>query len=322
MPSVFIGFIPLSNMTSLLPHQRSLILQAAAALLSLATPVLASAQATTPAAIGTIIVAHGGGPGWNAQVEEVARAVRTDGPVRVAFLMGGGAANARFQDVVRDLERERVGRIVVVPMLVSSHSGHYDQIRYLAGEPVSLDSVMLHHLHMAGIQRASTRVPITVTPAIDDAPAVARVLADRALAIEPHPAGQALFIVGHGPNSAEDYAAWMGNLRVVADSVKRLTGFADVRVDLVRDDAPRPVRAEAVRRVRDLIELQRGATGRDVVVVPVLVATGEVSRVKIRKDLAGLPVRYTGDALLAHPAMARWVEQRVKEAATDLPPTD
>ena len=303
-------------------YLRQLILKAAAALISLASPGLAPAQATTSPAVGTIIVAHGGGPGWNAQVEEVARAVRTDGPVRVAFLMGGGASDARFQDIVRDLEQQRVGRIVVVPMLVSSHSGHYDQIRYLAGEPVALDSVMLHHLHMAGIERASTRVPITVTPAMDDAPAVARVLADRALAIEPQPAGQALFIVGHGPNSAEDYAAWMGNLRVVADSVKRLTGFADVRIDLVRDDAPAPVRTEAVRRVRDLIELQWGATGRDVVVVPVLVATGQISRVTIRKDLAGLPVRYTGEALLTHPVMARWVEQRVTEAATDLPPTD
>jgi sirohydrochlorin cobaltochelatase len=298
------------------------MLQAGAAVLTLAPPAVSAAQAATSPTIGTIIVAHGGGPGWNAQVEEVARAVKTNGPVRVAFLMGGGASSARFQDIVRDLERQHVGRIVVVPMLVSSHSGHYDQIRYLAGEPVALDSAMIHHLHMAGIERASTRVPITVTPAIDDAPAVARVLADRALAIEPRPAGQALFIVGHGPNSAEDYAAWMENLRVVADSVKRLTGFADVRVDLVRDDAPAPVRAEAVRRVRDLIELQRRATGRDVVVVPVLVASGEISRVKIRKDLAGLPVRYTGEALLTHPAMARWVEQRVKEAATELPPTD
>jgi hypothetical protein len=48
-------------------------------------------------------------------------------------------------------------------------------------------------------------------------------------------------------------------------------------------------------------------------VVPVLVSTGQVSREKFPRDLAGLPVVYTGDALLPHPGMARWVEARVRE---------
>ena len=36
-----------------------------------------------------------------------------------------------------------------------------------------------------------------------------------ARALTTTPREQALFIVGHGPNSAEDYAAWMENLRPV-----------------------------------------------------------------------------------------------------------
>lgn len=35
-----------------------------------------------------------------------------------------------------------------------------------------------------------------------------------------------------------------------------------------RDDAPDAVRAEAVRRIREMIELQNALTGREVVVVP------------------------------------------------------
>jgi sirohydrochlorin ferrochelatase len=158
-------------------------------------------------------------------------------------------------------------------------------------------------------------VPVRVARAIDDSPAVARVLAERALAIEKAPAGRALFLVGHGPNSAEDYAQWMKNLRPVADSVKAITGFRDVKVGLVRDDAPADVRAEAVRAVRETIELQYALTGREVVVVPVLVSTGKVSAEKIPNDLKGLPVVYTGEALLPHPGLARWVEARVREAA-------
>ena len=284
------------------------ILAAAAALLLV--PSVAPAQK-----VGTVVVAHGGDSIWNAHVRDVAQQAKTGGPIEVSFLMGAGAKTARFQDAVARLEAQGVSQIVVVPMLVSSHSGHYDQIRYLGGEQVTLGETMMHHLHMAGIERPSAKVPLRVTKAMDASAEVARVLADRALAMTKTPREQALLIVGHGPNSAEDYAAWMANLRPVADSVKAWTGFRDVRVDLVRDDAPAPVRAEAVRRVRELIELQHMATGKDVVVVPVLVSKGSVSRDKVPNDIRGTRSIYAGEPLLPHPAMARWIEARVREAS-------
>lgn len=264
--------------------------------------------------VGTIIIAHGGGAEWNAQVESIAALVNTGGPVEVSYLMGPGAKTHRFQDAVARLTAAGASRIVVVPMLMSSHSGHYEQIRYLAGEVESLEDNMMHHLHMAGIERANVTVPIHLAKAIDDSPEVARVLAERALAIAEDPSAQALFIIGHGPNSAEDNAAWMGNLRPIADSVRAATPFRDVKVGLVRDDAPAAVRAEAVRAVREIIELQHALTGRDVVVVPALISRGVVSQQKIPADLAGLPVVYTGDALLPHEGLARWVEARVTQA--------
>jgi sirohydrochlorin ferrochelatase len=172
---------------------------------------------------------------------------------------------------------------------------------------------------MSGIARPTTRLPIRLATAMDNASQVARVLADRALALTAEPRERALFIVGHGPNSAEDYAAWMENLRPVADSVKKWAGFRDVRVDLVRDDAPAEVRAEAVRRVRELIELQHMVTGKEVIVVPVLVSKGTVSRDRVPADLAGMPVVYAGEPLLPHPAVARWVEERVRRASGTRP---
>src|SRR5688572_8133343 len=287
-------------------------------------PTVADAQSASGAAstkpgaprIGTLIVAHGGDSLWNAHVREVAAAAETGGPVEVSFLMGPAAKTSRFQDAVATLEAKQVTAIVVVPMLVSSHSGHYDQIRYLAGQSVKLDEQMMHHLHMSGIERPASKVPLSLTKAMDAAPEVSRVLADRALALARTPREQAVLIVGHGPNSAEDYAAWMENLRPVADSVKAWGKFRDVRVELVRDDAPAPVRAEAVRRVRELIELQHLATGKDVVVVPVLVSKGSVSRDKVPKDIEGTRSVYAGEPLLPHAAMASWVESRVRGAVT------
>ncbi len=292
-----------------------MIRQLATALL-FASPLVAQ----SPAKVGTVVVAHGGDSVWNAGVIEAARAARTGGPVEVSFLMGRGASETRFQDVVARLERAGVERIVVVPMLVSSHSGHYEQIRYLVGLTASLDETMQHHLHHAGIERPRTALPLHLTPALDNSVDLARILADRArtmLAATGDRADQrALLIVGHGPNSAEDYAMWMANLRPVVDSVRQWTGFRDVRIELVRDDAPAPVRAEGVLRTRELIEMQRAITGRDVLVVPVLVSKGSVSRDKLPRDIAGTASIYTGVPLLPHAEMARWIERRVSTAAT------
>ena len=306
----------MSTRTAILMKRVSIAHRLLATLFVLALPAEAVAQtaARTSENVGTIIVAHGADSVWNSRVIEVARAVRTGGPVEVSFLMGSGAKTARFQDAVARLEAQGVRSIVVVPMLVSSHSGHYDQIKYLVGDSVGLDPEMMHHLQMSGIERPKARVPIRLTPALDDAPQLGRVLADRALALTTEPKQRALFIIGHGPNSAEDYAAWMINLRRVADSVKVWTGFRDVRVDLVRDDAPAEVRAEAVRRIRELIDLQHMVTGHDVIVIPALISKGSVSSEKIPADLQGLPIVYSGNSLLPHPEMARWVAARVESA--------
>jgi sirohydrochlorin cobaltochelatase len=267
-----------------------------------------------PAATGTLLVAHGAGAEWNDLIYAMAREVRTDGPVEVSFLMGPAAAATRFQDAIARLRTRGATEIVVVPVLVSSYSGHYDQIRYLAGELDSLSEAMLHHLHMAGIERPAGGVRLRLARAIDDSPDAARIIAERARALSPSQEGRALFIIGHGPNSAADHAEWMENLRRIVSEVRRLTAFADVRVGLVRDDAPAKVRSEAVAHARELIELQHKVTGQPVVVVPVAISSGRLTSETLPRDLAGLPIVYDGAALLPHPGMARWVEARVREA--------
>src|SRR5882672_9093217 len=106
--------------------------------------------------VGTLIVAHGADSGWNAAVLDMARGVRTGGPVRVSFLMGPAAAAHRFQDVVDTLAAAGANTIVVVPLLVSSHGGHYEQVRYLVSATDTLSAVMQEHLAMSGIERPRT----------------------------------------------------------------------------------------------------------------------------------------------------------------------
>jgi sirohydrochlorin ferrochelatase len=298
------------------PHRR--IPAAALALvgaLLCASTVDAQTAHDRPAAI---VVAHGAEAEWNDRVRDIAGVAETGGPVEVAFLMGPEAEARPFQDVVAELVERGASEIVIVPLLVSSHSGHYDQLRWLAGEIDSLSGYMAHHLEMAGITRPADPSRIRLAAALDDAPELADVLADRALALAESPPEQALFLIGHGPNSAEDYALWMSNLRAVAERVASVTGFRDVKLGLVRDDAPPEVRVEAVLGIRETIALQRELTGRPVVVVPILVSEGRVSREKIPADLEGLDVVYTGEPILPHPALARWIARRVTDPGREV----
>lgn len=264
--------------------------------------------------VGTLLVAHGADSAWNAPVLDIARAAETGGPVEVAFLMGDHTADFLFQDAVAKLEAAGAERVVVVPLLASSHSSHYEQIRWLTGETEELNDMMMHHLHMGGIHRAHGETPLHLTPALDQSPEIAPILVERALALVDEPSEHALFIVGHGPNSAEDNALWMKNLREVMAVVARETGFRDVKLGLLRDDAPEEVRAEAVRSIRETIGLQKELTGRPVAVVPVLVSRGYLGQVKIPRDLDGLDIAYVGEGLLPHMDVARWVERRVRDA--------
>lgn len=137
---------------------------AVAAVCAVAMQTSLPAQETSSAEaspVGTILIAHGATPDWNAHVQTLAHQAKTGGPVEVTFLMGRAAAERPFQAAAARLAEAGAREIVVVPLLVSSHSGHYEQVRYLAGATDSLSGEMLHHLcsssGMAPTRRRTTR---------------------------------------------------------------------------------------------------------------------------------------------------------------------
>lgn len=267
---------------------------------------------------GALILAHGGSEEWNAQVLDLASRVRDDIPAEVAILDGPGAKEHRFQDALGRLVAAGVGEIVVVPLMVSSHSFFFESIRYLTAETDSIHPMMAAHYQQMGIERPDVGVPLRLAAALDDAPELARILADRALSLAHTPKRQAVLLVAHGPDETEPVARarWMENLRRVAERVQDMGGFRDVRVGMIPAARGTPaVRSEAIQRARDLVELQHAATGEDVVVVPVLMARGAHGDETIPTDLAGLPIAYSGEVLIPHPALSRWFESRVQQSS-------
>lgn len=261
---------------------------------------------------GLLVVAHGAGPEWNQRVREVVARVRwVHGPVELAFLMGPEAEAAGWGAALGALERRGAGSVVVVPLLVSSYGGHYRQIRYYAGELDSLPPELLRHDHHAG---AAPRLPMRVTAALDGAPEMAQAVVARWRALDGADQRRPVLLVAHGPSDAADAQHWLGDLDAVAAGLGRAGATAEVRSGLLRDDAPPPVRQEAVRVMRDTIQALSRRSLDSVVVLPVLISTGAIDRTKLPRDFEGLPVRYAAQPLAPLPHLSRWIERVATEA--------
>jgi sirohydrochlorin ferrochelatase len=262
---------------------------------------------------GLLIVAHGAGADWNQPIRHLAQAVRwPHGPKAVAFLMGDEMASAGWDAAVRQLTDSGARYIIAVPLLVSSYSDHYRQIRYYAGEIPSLPDGMEEGHHPVTL--VPPPVPVRVTAALDDAPELGEALAARWQELDARDRRRPVVLVAHGPNDPEEAARWIENLQRVAAALGPRGMRQPVRVALLRDDAPAAARAAAVSEIRDTALTLAARSGDSVVVLPVLISSGTIDRRKLPRDLAELPIRYSPSPLAPLSPIARWVERIAREA--------
>jgi sirohydrochlorin ferrochelatase len=211
----------------------------------------------------------------------------------------------QLQQAVNKLQRKGIGRIVVVPLFISSHSEVFRQFEYLfglrpeavwpeAGPPLTL------------------RVPVTMGKGLDDNPVVGEILLDRARALSRQPERETVVIVAHGPNGEEENEHWIDNIRPLSERIKREGGFRAVIGMTIRDDAPKPIQDRAMRELRSVVQGQSEA-GR-VIVVPLLMARGGIEQ-KIPKLLAGLTHTYSGETLLPDKRIVQWIATQAETLA-------
>jgi len=278
-----------------------------AALASLAVLVSleGAAAAETPRQVGVLVLAHGGSEEWNRQVRESVAQAELGVPTEIAFGMGMHAQEAAgMQDAIERLIRQGSARLIVVPLLVSSASDVMRQFEYLLG------------LRQDGpweeIEPLALSLPVAMTGALDADPLVGDILLERARALSHAPAQESVALIAHGPTSDEDNAHWLRVMDALAEQLKRAAGFRAVVPVTMRDDAPEPIVEEATRAMREQIT-RMGQESR-VLVVPLLLATGGIEH-KIPQRLAGLVYAYSGEALLPHPALSRWIAKQVRQSA-------
>ena len=270
-----------------------------------------AAPAASQSNTGVLVVAHGANPAWNEKVRATVAQVRWNGPVEVAFLMGAEADSSGWNAGIERLVRRGAEEIVAVPLMVSSQGGHYRQIRYYAGELEDWPAE-LGHDHGP---RVRSPVPVRVTPALDGAAELGRVLRDRWQALGSTDRARPLLLVAHGPSTDEEAAIWVRDLRRAAGEIGPAVR---VEVGLLRDDAAPPVRAAAIAQIHATVRSMLTTPADSVAALSVLISSGRINAVTIPKDLAGLPVSYTGAALTPHAELARWIE-RMAELKREAP---
>jgi sirohydrochlorin ferrochelatase len=276
---------------------------------------------------GILLLAHGGSPEWNGRVTELAAHVDRTRPTEVAF---GMATRANIQAAIDRLVARGATEIVAVPLFISSWSSVITSTEYLLGlraeAPAALAAFAkmnhappaatatsgsvpgAHESHaMAedGTSPVKSPVPVRMTPALNDHPIVADILASRARSISRNQPEEAVVIVAHGPTGDDENRQWLADMASLAARVGSTEKFASVDYLTLRDDAPKPVRDQASAELRELVSKRIG-TGQHVLIVPLLVSFGGIER-GLRERLEGLAYTMASAGLMPDGRLVDWV---------------
>jgi len=262
---------------------------------------------------GLLVVAHGATPAWNARVRETVAQVKWDrGPVEVAFLMGVEADSAGWSAGVKRLIAQGATDAIVVPLMVSTYGDHVRQIEHYAGVRSEIPEGLAEHDHRD--PQAMATLPMRVTGGLDAAPELGAILLDAWRALPAKDRTRAVLLLAHGPQTDVDAAHWSRNLGTVGQVLSAGGLAADLRIALVRDDAAPEIRAAAIQEARDTVTALATRTRDSVVVIPILVSTGSLDRLKVPGDLDGVPAAMRPAPLAPSPRLARWIERVAADA--------
>jgi hypothetical protein len=153
-----------------------------------------------------------------------------------------------------------------------------------------------------------------VTAALDAAHELQEAVAIRWQELDPLRRNSPLLLLGHGPIADDDAARWNHAFLTALARLRALGHAGESRPALLRDDAPPPLRAKAIREMRDTVTALAARSEDSVTVMTVLIAEGQMTRSRIPRDLDGLPIRYAPMGLTPLPVIARWIERVAEEA--------
>ncbi|MEA3323676.1 MAG: CbiX/SirB N-terminal domain-containing protein [Euryarchaeota archaeon] len=325
-------------------------------LVSLIAPVVSGAYESDGAAekIGVLVVAHGSpSESWCSPVRNATDEMDLPYPVELGFLEF--VPNETINLAVDGLDDAGVTKIIAVPLFISSHSSHIQEIEYVLGlrdalplttenvvvEGVEIERTVTHKggqyiisrvaleadtdgdLQATGHPEDDPLVPvetdseIVLTAAMDDHWLMAGIVADRTADLCADMECETLVLVAHGTGEEENFAGWVNSTSSLADQARlKLLYWRDPAVGLGGTKTAFIHHNETLHPEFTLEPIVKNAT--DPVVVPLMVSEGYFTCSKIPGLLENLTYAYDGSALTPHPDVAEWIEIVAAEEFTDL----
>ncbi|MUT65650.1 sirohydrochlorin chelatase [Paenibacillus sp. NEAU-GSW1] len=210
-----------------------------------------------------------------------------------------------IQDGVNALEAQGVTELFVLPLFLSSGSTHVDEIGQAFGLPPVAD--LEGDLGTFQVDRAH----IHVGAPIDDDEEIAGLLYENIRPLSVEAGRETVMLVAHGSKEPVFHERWQLGLDRLAERLRVLGGFAHAATAMLLPD-------QAGERLK---ELQHQRPDEAVIVVPLFLSKGYFTNTVIPRRLSGLEYRYNGQAMLPHPAVARWLERRIGSWLEQLRPS-
>ena len=165
---------------------------------------------------GYLVIAHGNDAEWNTAVTDACQPLLDlDNMLfSICFLEDPwGEAGDTFilpQEGYDQLVNRGAEQIIVVPLFVSSHSTHIDEVKFVTNlgplddpEPEILDVVIVE----------SSAPIVGITKAVDGHPAIGRELAPKVLSVDDDPSlDNYIVLISHGASTDEEDIYWYHDL--------------------------------------------------------------------------------------------------------------
>lgn len=296
---------------------------------------------------GLLIMAHGGDPEWNQDVQTAVAPLKAEYHTEVAF---GMATPSTLEAAVQKLEACGVEKIAVVRMFISGdsfldstefilghrstppatshgahqspdqdhsghvHDGHHEPMATLTaseatGETNGSTKPEEHdHHHMEPPRRIRANAQLLLSrEGVAESPMIDQILVDRVRSLSQEPTRESVLILGHGPGDDAENERWLAAMRQRSARLSEIGRFRQVQCETLREDWPEK-RSVAEQRIRQFVS-EGSQNGGRVIVVPFRVAGFG----PYREVLAGLDYVADGRGFCPHPNMTRWLRDTAKE---------
>ncbi len=236
-----------------------------------------------------------------------------------------------IQSALDRFARQRVAKIVGVPLETVSDTPRLEQTRYLFGaradpvdeapDPEKSQTSPIRPLIRPTLKlepdvprprRLSSPAALVLAPAMDSSPLLVDILADRAKALAIAPAREAVVLAGIAPRSDSARKDWMERARAIAQAVRAKAGFREAAVAAVRDGVSSDQQDADRRELRETFRAlaRRGA----ITVVPLSPSADRVKQL-LDKNPPGPFYRWNGKGILGDARLALWIRTAADEAA-------